>query len=89
MFTFFEAFNYPHISLVLLPNSRTFIGPGLDESPAKASISKNPIGEVISCLPTTRLADYHDLHTDDSVTEPESEVERADKVGHRLLTYVC
>ncbi|KAG1820747.1 hypothetical protein EV424DRAFT_1402207, partial [Suillus variegatus] len=37
-------------------NSRTFIGPAIDDSPAKPSISKNPV--------------------DDSVTEPESEVEQ-------------
>ncbi|KAG1782445.1 hypothetical protein EV702DRAFT_1231871 [Suillus placidus] len=40
----------------LLQNSRTFIGPGIDNSPVKPSAPTKPI--------------------DDSVTEPESEVEQ-------------
>ncbi|KAG1828066.1 hypothetical protein EV424DRAFT_1387059, partial [Suillus variegatus] len=68
-------------------NSRTFIGPAIDDSPAKPSISKNPVGEVISRPSTTHIADFPALNTDDSVTEPESEVEQgapdvADKVAY-------
>ncbi|KAG1799983.1 hypothetical protein EV424DRAFT_1371499 [Suillus variegatus] len=76
------------------PNSRTFIGPAIDDSPAKPSISKNPVGEVISRPSTTHIANFPALNTDDSVTEPESEVEQgapdvADKVGRCLLTSGC
>ncbi|KAG1838878.1 hypothetical protein F4604DRAFT_1691464 [Suillus subluteus] len=54
----------------LLPqNSRTFSGPGIDNSPVKPSAPTKPIGNVIFCPLTTRIADFP--APDDSVVEPE------------------
>ncbi|KAG1735326.1 uncharacterized protein EDB91DRAFT_1348329 [Suillus paluster] len=55
-------------------NSRTFIGPGIDNSPMKPSAPTKPIGNVILRPPTTHIDDFP--APDDSVTEPESEVEQ-------------
>ncbi|KAG1827768.1 hypothetical protein EV424DRAFT_1537148 [Suillus variegatus] len=52
---------------------RTFIGPGTDNSPAKPPVPTKPIGNVVFRPPTTHIAEIP--VPDDSVTEPESEVE--------------
>jgi hypothetical protein len=103
---------YVHISyvldvadmfLALLQNPRTFIGPGIDNSPVKPSAPATPIGNIIYRPLTTHIADLP--APDDSVTEPESEVDQgvldaADKVcpytllpvapsGRRWMPNVC
>ncbi|KAG1780324.1 hypothetical protein EV702DRAFT_1043156 [Suillus placidus] len=59
----------------LLPqNSQTFIGPEIDNSSAKPSASTKPIGNLIFRPLTTHIADFP--VPDDSIMEPESEVEQ-------------
>ncbi|KIK39336.1 hypothetical protein CY34DRAFT_14447 [Suillus luteus UH-Slu-Lm8-n1] len=55
-------------------NLRTFIGPGIDNSPVKPSTPTKPIGNAIFHPPTSHIADF--ATPDDSVMEPESEVEQ-------------
>ncbi|KAG1830379.1 hypothetical protein EV424DRAFT_291247 [Suillus variegatus] len=70
---------------------RTFIGPGTDNSPAKPPVPTKPIGNVVFRPPTTHIAEIP--VPDDSVTEPESEVEpgtsgvAADKVCYFIPYY--
>ncbi|KAG1795237.1 hypothetical protein EV424DRAFT_1448435, partial [Suillus variegatus] len=48
----------------------------IPDVPGPLTIEINPVGEVISRPSTTHIADFPALNTDDSVTEPESEVEQ-------------
>jgi hypothetical protein len=61
-----KVLEYPDMWQALLPNSQSFIGPGIDNSPVKPSISNNNIGEVISHPPITHVADFPALNTDES-----------------------
>ncbi|KAG1856140.1 hypothetical protein F4604DRAFT_1931999 [Suillus subluteus] len=66
---------------------RTFIGPGIDNSPVKLPIPTKPIGNIVFHPPTTHIAELP--APDDSVTEPESEVEQGDPgVAYKLQSAV-
>ncbi|KAG2046041.1 hypothetical protein BDR06DRAFT_977775 [Suillus hirtellus] len=73
MCTYFFASDVAEMFLALPQHQRTFIGPGTDNSPAKPPVPTTPIGNVVFHPPTTPIADIP--APDDSVTEPESEVE--------------